>query len=89
MGLVTVHVLPRSRRVGVRVEARGIVVRVRSAPEAGKATQEARRALAAALRVPGSAIRLRTGASSRNKTFEIPGLGQHRAEMRINATLGT
>ncbi|MCI0633742.1 MAG: DUF167 domain-containing protein [Actinobacteria bacterium] len=62
---------------------------MRSAPEAGKATEEARLALAGALHVPGSAIRLRRGASSRNKTFEVPGLGQHEAEMRINATFGT
>ncbi len=89
MGLVTANVVPRSRRVGVRVEARGIVVRVRSAPEAGKATEEARRALAGALGVPGSAVRLRRGGSSRTKTFEVPGLGQREAEMRINATLDT
>ena len=54
--------------------ATGIVVRVRAAPEGGRATEEAARALAAVLGVPRSRVRLRSGVRSRTKTFEIPGL---------------
>ncbi|HET9248446.1 MAG TPA: DUF167 domain-containing protein [Actinomycetota bacterium] len=86
MGLVTVRVVPRANRTSVGVEDRGIVVRVRAAPEGGRATDEARRALAEALGVPGSALALRRGTRSRTKVFEVAGLGQKEAEMRLRAT---
>jgi len=61
MGLVTVRVIPKAGRVSVGLDDRGIVVRVRAAPEDGRATEEARRALAEALGVPGSAVALQRG----------------------------
>ncbi len=52
----------------------GLVIRVASPPEKGKATDEARRALAAALAVPVSAVSLRSGPTSRRKTFVVEGI---------------
>jgi uncharacterized protein YggU (UPF0235/DUF167 family) len=73
MATVTVRVAPRSGRTAVEVGPNGIVVRVRSAAEGGKATEEARRALAEAAGVPPSAVTLRSGSRSRTKVFEVQG----------------
>ena len=86
MGLVTVRVSPRSARPGVAVDERGIVVRVRAAPERGRATEEARRALAAALGIAAAGVRLSSGARSRTKIFEVDGLDQAAAQVRLSAT---
>lgn len=86
MGAVTVRVIPRAGRTGVESLDRGIVVRVRSAPEGGRATEEARRALAEALKVPPSSVRLRSGARSRTKVFEVAGVDQAEAVVRLGAT---
>jgi uncharacterized protein YggU (UPF0235/DUF167 family) len=83
MGLVTVRVGPRSSRTSVGLDARGILVRVRAAPEHDRATEGARRALAEAL---GSGVSLRRGGRSRTKVFEVEGLDQREAEMRLRAT---
>jgi uncharacterized protein len=86
MGLVTVRVVAKAGRTSVGLDDRGIVVRVRAAPADGRATEEARRALAERLGVPGSAVELHRGARSRTKVFEVAGLGQQQAEMRLRAT---
>jgi uncharacterized protein YggU (UPF0235/DUF167 family) len=86
MGLVTVRVVPKAGRISVGLDDRGIIVRVRAAPADGRATEEARRALAERLGVPGSAVELHRGARSRTKVFEVVGLGQQQAEMRLRAT---
>jgi uncharacterized protein YggU (UPF0235/DUF167 family) len=86
MGLVTVRVGPRSSRTSVGLDDRGILVRVRAAPGDGRATEEARRALAEALGVPGTGVSLRRGGRSRTKVFEVEGVGQREAEMRLRAT---
>src|SRR5262245_14206075 len=62
MGLVTVRVHRRSTRTVVEVGERGILARVRAAPECGRANEEARLALAQSLGVPGSWVALRRGA---------------------------
>ncbi|HEX9823281.1 MAG TPA: DUF167 domain-containing protein [Actinomycetota bacterium] len=80
---VAVRVIPRSPRPGVLVEERGLVIRVQAAPEGGRATDEARRRLADALGVPPSAVRLRTGMTSRAKAFEVAGLGPEDVRARI------
>jgi uncharacterized protein YggU (UPF0235/DUF167 family) len=73
MATVTVRVVPRSGRPEVRVDDAGVVtIHVRAAPERGRATQEAARALADHLGVPPTSIQLRTGARSRVKIFEVP-----------------
>jgi len=71
MAAVTVRVVPRSGRSGVEVRPEGVLVRGRAAPEGGRATEEARRALAAALGVAPSRVVLRTGTRSRTKVFEV------------------
>jgi len=72
MTTVTVRVVPRSGRREVRVEDDGrFTIHVRAAPVEGRATQEAARLLAAHLGVPPSAVRLRSGARSRTKVFEV------------------
>jgi uncharacterized protein YggU (UPF0235/DUF167 family) len=86
MGLVTVRVGPMSSRTSVGLDDRGILVRVRAAPEGGRATEEARRALAAALGVPGSGVSLWRGGRSRTKVFDVVGFDQREAEMRLRAT---
>ena len=86
MGLVTVRVVPKAGRMSVGLDERGIVVYVRAAPADGRATEEARRALAERLGVPGSAVELHRGARSRTKVFEVAGYGQQQAEMRLRAT---
>jgi uncharacterized protein YggU (UPF0235/DUF167 family) len=86
MGLVTVRVVPKAGRISVGLDDRGIIVRVRAAPADGRATEDARRALAERLGVPGSAVELHRGARSRTKVFEVAGLGQEQVEMRLRAT---
>ncbi len=86
MGLITVRVQPRSRRSSVELDGRGILIRVRAVPEAGRANEEARLALAKALGVPGSSVTLRRGARFRTKVFEVQGVDRAGAEMRLRTT---
>jgi uncharacterized protein YggU (UPF0235/DUF167 family) len=74
MGRITVRVAPRSSRTGVEPGPEGPLIRVRAAPEDGRATAEAARALATALGVPPSAVRLLRGGRSRVKTFAVEGV---------------
>ena len=83
MGTVTVRVAPRSGRTRVDAAEEGVVIHVRSAPAGGRATEEARRALASAVGVPASSVRLRTGARSRTKVFEVDGLTAADVERRL------
>lgn len=85
MASVTVRVVPRARRPGVEAGPDGVVVRVRAAPEGGRATEEAL-ALAGALGIPKSRVSLRAGARSRTKVFEVRGLDVQDLEMRLRAT---
>lgn len=72
--MVHVHVQPRAGRTEVAGRhGDALKVRVRSAPVDGKATEEARRVLAALLDVPPSAVVLLSGAASRSKRFRIVG----------------
>jgi uncharacterized protein len=82
MGTITVRVTPRSARPGVDVRDGRIVVRVQAPPVDGRATEEARRRLAEALGVPGSTVRLRSGAASRDKSFEVDGVDPDEATKR-------
>jgi uncharacterized protein YggU (UPF0235/DUF167 family) len=86
MAKVTVRVTPRAGRRGVEVRPAGILVRVRAAPEGDGATKEAARALAEALGVPPSRVRLRSGASAGVKVFEVIGLSEDGVSMRLRAT---
>ena len=70
--IVAAQVRPRSRP-GLEVTDAGLVIRVKAAPEKGRATEEARRALARALDIPPSAVSLRSGRISRRKSFAVDG----------------
>jgi uncharacterized protein len=86
--LVSLRVRPRSRP-GLSLTEGGLVVAVASVPEKGRATEEARRALAEALGVPSSAIELRSGATARRKVFAVTGVEAVEARQRIlRAALG-
>jgi uncharacterized protein YggU (UPF0235/DUF167 family) len=74
MGRITVRVMPRSDRRGVEAGPDGPVIRVRAAPEGGRATAEAVRALATAVGVPPTAVSLVRGGRSRVKTFVVQGV---------------
>ena len=80
--LVAVQVRPRSQP-GLAVTDAGLVVRVAAPPDKGRATEEARRALASALEVPPAAVRLRTGATARRKTFTVAGIDVAFARRRL------
>lgn len=84
MLLVGVRVRPRSR-TGVTLTDRGLVVGVGAAPVQGKANEEARRALAAALRVPASAVALHAGLRSRSKVFSVTGVDIDTVRARLRS----
>lgn len=86
MSMVTVRVVPRSGRRAVEVRPGGVTVRVRAAPEGGRATEEARRTLAEALGVAPARITLVRGATARVKTFEVEGLEAHDLQVRLGRT---
>jgi uncharacterized protein YggU (UPF0235/DUF167 family) len=86
MAAVTVRVVPRSGRTAIEPGPEGIRVRVRAAPEEGRATEEARRAVASALGVSSSAVRLVRGVRSRTKVFEVDGLTADDLRVRLGAT---
>lgn len=88
MASVVVRVVPRSAAAGAARDGQGVVLRVRAAPEAGRATEEARRLLAAVLGVPASAVRLRSGATARTKRFEVEGLSAEELDRRLAALEG-
>ena len=74
---VAMRVNPSSAKPGIGGRYPGgragdsLVVRVREAPHDGRATEAALRALAAALGVRRAQLRLRVGATSRDKLVEI------------------
>jgi uncharacterized protein YggU (UPF0235/DUF167 family) len=84
MASITVRVTPRSGRTAVENGPDGVVVRVRAAPEGGRATEEAARALAEALGVPRTRVRLLGGPRSRKKVFEVEGFSSQALEQRLS-----
>ena len=80
--VVAVQVRPRSQPAVLLTDA-GLVIRVAAPPEKGRATEEARRALAEVLEVPPSAVALRSGPTSRRKTFNVEGLDPVTARRRL------
>jgi uncharacterized protein YggU (UPF0235/DUF167 family) len=79
---IAVRVRPRARP-RLTLEAGSLVIAVASAPVDGRATEEARRALAAALEVATSAVRLSAGPASRSKVFAVRGVTQDQATERL------
>lgn len=73
---VAVHVTPKSSRDEIAGWRGGeLSVRVRSAPEAGKANAAVCRVVASALGVPKSRVTVVRGQTSRHKSLEIVGVG--------------
>jgi uncharacterized protein YggU (UPF0235/DUF167 family) len=69
--------------MSVELSGDQIVIRVRALPQDGRATEEARRALAAALGVPPSVVALRRGRRSRVKVFEVAELTRDEVLQRL------
>ena len=82
--LVSVRVRPRSRP-GIECEGEEIVVGVAAPAVDGRATEEARRALAEVFGVPRSSVELRSGRTSRAKVFKVQGLSRPLAEQLLSA----
>jgi uncharacterized protein (TIGR00251 family) len=74
VGSLTVEIVARpgaSRRRIVRIDPRGLVVALNSAPEKGKANDELIEFLARALKIPRSSFQIVRGETSRHKTIRI------------------
>jgi uncharacterized protein len=85
VGSLAVRVVPRSTRTRVEASSKGVVVRVRASPEGGRATEEARKALAPALSMPPSGVTLRRGRRSRVKVFDLARMTRGEALQRLHA----
>lgn len=81
--VLEVRVTPKARRTDLRLVDDVIRVRVAEAPEDGKATEAARRALAAALGLRRPAVALESGATSRTKRYRVTGLTEDEARSRL------
>ena len=81
--VLVVRVTPKSRSTDVRITDGVVRVRVTAAPEDGRATEAARRALASSLGLRRTAIELEAGATSRTKRFRVVGLDEATARQRL------
>lgn len=68
---IAIRVTPNARRPGVEVVDGQIRIAVTETPEAGKATEAARAALAKAMGVAKTRLSLLRGAASRAKLFRL------------------
>ena len=81
-----VKVVPGSSREGIAGWLGDeLKIRVRQAPEAGKANEAVRRLLSQTLGAPLDTIRIVSGKSSPHKTIEIAGLEEDEVRRRLNA----
>jgi len=77
---IRVRVQPRASTDGIVGEhAGGLKLKVRAVPEKGKANRAAVEILAKSLGVAGSRVRLARGERSRDKVFEVKGMGKESA----------
>ena len=81
--VIEVRVRPRSRPA-LEIAGGHVVVRVAAPPVEGRANDEARRALASALGVAPSDVRLVAGTRARTKKFLVSGLDGHQLEARLH-----
>ena len=81
---IAVRVRPRSR-AALAVRDGVLVVSVAAPAVDGRATEEARRAVADALGLPASAVVLRSGARARDKVFAAAGISVEGARLRLAA----
>jgi uncharacterized protein (TIGR00251 family) len=81
------RVTPKSRAdeiVGMREDGT-LHVRVSAAPESGKANRAVLRLLREKLGLPGGTVRLKAGASSRDKWVELDGIDAAELTRRLEA----
>ncbi|MCC6484225.1 MAG: DUF167 domain-containing protein [Armatimonadetes bacterium] len=89
ISLLRVRVTPKASATRVdRWENSVLYVRVSAAPAEGAANKAVIELVSSVLRIPKSSIRLKSGASSRDKTLEVAGLSRAELEHRIAATSG-
>ncbi|MFO1203050.1 MAG: DUF167 domain-containing protein [Tabrizicola sp.] len=69
--VIAIRVTPNARRAGVELVEGQIRIGVTETPEAGKATEAARAALAKAMGVAKTRLTLVRGATSRDKVFRL------------------
>ncbi len=84
MAYLRVRVTPGSSQDGL-AGWRGdiLLLRVRAAPERGKANESARRLLARKLGLPPSHVVVAQGASSRDKLFYVEGLSDEEVRRQL------
>lgn len=70
---IAIRVTPNARRAGVDLVDGVLRIAVTETPEAGKATEAARAALAKAMGVAKTRLALVRGATSRDKVFRLDG----------------
>jgi uncharacterized protein YggU (UPF0235/DUF167 family) len=76
---IAAKVKPGSKAPGISVEGGLLVLRVRERAVEGAANDACARALATALGIAPSSVRLLHGARSRDKVFEVDGLAEAEA----------
>ncbi len=86
--LLTVLARPGSSRPGiVRVDARGLVVALKSPPEKGRANRELKDLIAELAGLPPSAVTIARGAASRAKLIEVSTGDPQGVAARLNSAL--
>lgn len=86
---VKVKVAPGAREDAIMGwQGETLRLRVRAAPEAGKANEAVCRLLARLLGVPPGAVRIVRGAASREKMLSVEGLDDHDVHRRLGGTAG-
>lgn len=82
--IITIRVIPRARRSGLAgVRGQALLVRLQAPPVEGAANIELVGILAAALRVPKSAIAIVAGDHSRQKRVRVRGIDATTAASRL------
>ena len=82
--LLTVRVIPRSKRSGIDgMRGDAILVRLQAPPADGAANEELIDVLAAALAVPRSAVTIVSGERSRQKRVRVSGVDAVTAQARL------
>lgn len=74
---------PRDEIVGWQGDV--LLIRLRAPPVEGRANEALRRLLARSLGLPGSAVEIVAGRSSRNKTVRVVGLDEGEVRKRLTA----
>ncbi len=81
-----IRVVPRASRDEIAGERDGcVLVRVRAAPEDGRANLAVLRLIATRLGVPSGQVELMRGARSRRKTVRVAGIAAAEARRRLLA----